>query len=311
MIDLTTQSAISSDPSARPPAIIEIQGLRRRYGKRFVLDGVDLTMSAGSVLGLLGRNGAGKSTLLRCMLGLSPSDGGTIQVFGTASAQLGGREKERIGYVAQQSAFQIWMNATQVVAYVSAFYERWDTTLVQRLLRDWEIPPTQRIGTLSPGEAQRLAIILALGHHPELMIMDEPAASLDPSARRAVIAAVLEAVASDGTAVVLSTHLTSDLERVADRVAFLAGGRISIDSDLGSLKDSIKRLSIVAPALPESLELPGIIACERRDGGAVVTMRLGGAETWSQVLTQLTSRYQASVALEDLSLEDIFLAVNR
>jgi len=291
--------------------VLEARGLRRRYGGRWVLDGIDLSLAPGSILGLLGRNGAGKSTLLRCLLGLTPSDGGQALIYGTPSWELGAREKSRLGFVAQTHRFQPWMTPQQMVSYVSAFYPTWDADLVDGLITRWEIPRSQRIGTLSPGEAQRLAIVLALGPRPTLLIMDEPAASLDPGARRAVIGAVLESVASDGTAVLISSHLTSDLERIADRVAFMHGGRIAIDTDLDRLKDTVKRLHIRADHLPEAFAVPGMLHCERRPDGALVTVRLAEAAQAATLVAELQMRYQALVVVEDLSLEDIFLAVDQ
>ncbi len=302
-------AAASRSPAGDSP-LVHLQGLRRRYGDRWVLDGVDLELMGGSVLGLLGRNGAGKSTLLRCLLGLSPLDGGSARAFGVEGMRLGADEKSRIGYVAQQANLQPWMTAERIVEYVSAYYEGWDADLVDRLMRAWDIPRTQRLVSLSPGEAQRLSIILALGHHPKLLILDEPAASLDPTARRAVISAVLEAVASDGAGVILSSHLTGDLERVADRVAFLANGRITIDCDLGTLKDTVKRLRISGAVQPRPHPIPGSVACDQREDGAVVTVRLASPEAFPELARALSERHRASVVVEDLSLEDIFVAVS-
>jgi len=311
MRDATALQTAPRPASDAPGPILEARGLRRRYGGRWVLDGIDLSLAPGSILGLLGRNGAGKSTLLRCLLGLAPTDGGQALVYGTPSWELGAVEKARLGYVAQTPRFQPWMTAQQMARYVGAFYPTWDDTLVAGLIARWEIPPTQRIGTLSPGEAQRLAIALALGPHPTLLIMDEPAASLDPGARRAVISAVLEAVASDGTAVLISSHLTSDLERLANRVAFMHGGRIVIDSDLDLLKDTVKRLHIRCDQLPGAFAVPGMLHCERRPDGALVTVRLLQADQEAPLVADLQARYHAAVVVEQLSLEDIFLAVDQ
>ncbi len=289
------------------PPVLEIRQLSKSYGRRQVLDRISLSVQPGEIVGLLGQNGAGKSTLLRCLLGLSHLSSGMASVFGTSASRLGADEKCRIGYVPQLPKLQTWMRVRQLVDYVSAFYPSWDGARSDALARRWELGMDQRIAQLSPGEQQRLSLLLALGHRPRLLVLDEPAASLDPIARREAMTSLLEAASEDRATILLSTHLTSDLERIANRILILREGRLQLDGDLGDLKDVVKRLRLVAPAIPADLRVPGTIASTRQADGMIITVRGSVAEACAQ----LRAIPGASVVVEDLSLEEIFLELHR
>src|ERR1700722_17212409 len=193
-------------------AAIEIRGLEKSYRKHRVLAGVDWQVPCGSVVGLLGKNGAGKTTLIRCALGLLKPEKGEAIVLGQSAWSLDESAKGRLGYAPQTAGLYPWLRVGQLVEYTAAFYSRWNAKLVERLLSEWELASDQRIGSLSVGTQQKLAIILALGHEPEVLGLDEPAASLDPAARREFLKAVLAVAAEGKRTVLFSTHITSDLE---------------------------------------------------------------------------------------------------
>jgi ABC-2 type transport system ATP-binding protein len=290
-----------SDPA------LTLSALGKSYQRRAVLYGVDWTVPAGSVVGLLGKNGAGKTTLIKCALGLLRPDIGHALIFGQDSWALDAATKARIGYVPQTPGLYAWMRIKQLIAYTSAFYPRWNSKLVDNLLNEWELAADRRIGSLSIGTQQKLGIILALGHEPDLLVLDEPAASLDPAARRDFLKAVL-GVAADGTRTVLfSTHITSDLERVADRVALLKNGRITYDGQLDALKDSVKRWHVSAAApLPADFVIPGAVKSRIDGTEALVTVR----DCTPASLHEAEERYGATISIEDLTLEDIFLELH-
>src|SRR5208337_2083486 len=216
---------------------IELQGIVKSYGEKLVLTGLDLAVPKGSVLGLLGTNGAGKTTLIKCALGLIRPQQGTARLLGEDSWTLSAEAKARIGYVPQVINLYPWMKVRHIIDYTAAFYPNWNHDLVARLMNQWSLAGNDRIGPLSPGQLQKVAIVLALGHEPELLILDEPAASLDPLARRQFLQMIIELAEPGKRTVLFSTHITADLERVADRVAILKSGRIAWDGLLEDLKE--------------------------------------------------------------------------
>ena len=286
---------------------LAIRGLVKRFGVREVLAGVDLSVPRGSVLGLLGKNGAGKTTMIKCALGLLRPDQGELSLLSEASPTLGPETKARIGYVPQEIPLYPWMRVGHLLHYTSAFYSQWNDALVRQLIGDWEVDEGQRVGKLSVGTRQKLAIILALAHEPDLLVLDEPAASLDPAGRRDFLKAVLEVSAEGDRTVIFSTHLTFDLERVADRVAILRGGKIAYDGELDALKESVKRLHLSASSpLPAALDVPGAVRSIVEGKEALLSVR----DVSPQLLEEIGRRYGATIRVEDLNLEDIFLEVS-
>jgi ABC-2 type transport system ATP-binding protein len=205
--------------------IVEASGVCKSFGEHSVLAGVDLSIEPGAIVGLVGTNGSGKSTLIKCLLGLQQVDAGHVRLFGEDAWDLSAGAKARLGYVPQQVKLYPWMKAWQAAEYVGAFYEHWDRELVESLFDRWKLRRDAGVSTLSGGEAQKLGLIVALGHRPHLLILDEPAAAMDPSARREFTRTLLEPV-TPGQTVLFSTHILSDLESVATHVAFLQDGRI-------------------------------------------------------------------------------------
>ena len=288
-------------------SVITVKGAEKRYGSKRVLQNLDFELPQGTVVGLLGRNGAGKSTLLKCMLGLLRLDSGSSHVMGDDSWRLGESVKADLGYVPQTVALMTWMRVRHQLDYVAAFYPRWNDELVNRLLNDWELDLDAKIKTLSEGQLQRLAILLALAHEPKLLILDEPAASLDPIARREFLQTVLQTMTHEGRTVLFSSHITSDLERVADRVAVLRDGQIVLHDELDSVKDRIKRLHITSETpLPKTFGLANTIHEQINTTTARLTVDCFSPE----LVTQLQEKYNATVDVEDLNLEDLFLELH-
>lgn len=287
---------------------IEIHNLVKGYKQEPVLNGLALEVPQGSIFGLLGKNGAGKTTLIKCVLGLIRPQSGRLTVLGEEPWKLSESVKEKIGYVPQEDSLYPWLTVREMVDYTASFYQKWNRLLVNKLLSEWELAPQHKVGLLSVGQVQKLAIILALGHEPELLIFDEPVASLDPAARRQFLKTILEIVADRACTIFFSTHITSDLERVADRVALLKKGQIDFCGELDVLKDEVKRLRVSAlHPLGQPLEIDGLIHVERSAQDALLTVRRFHPE----MKGQLEAQWGASLAVEDLNLEEIFLELNR
>jgi len=278
----------------------DLRGLQLAYtGGPSVLDGLDWQLLPGQVVGLLGRNGAGKTTLLETLLGLRTPQAGTVQLFGQPAAQLDDASRARIGYVPQHSDLFESFTPAQLLAYFQSFYPRWNSAKVEGLLSRWDIQRHQRIGKLSGGQQQRLSIIRALAHDPDLLVLDEPVASLDPAGRRDFLRELVEQVLERGTTVVFSTHILSDLERVAFHMAFLRGGRIALQAPLDELLDEVRLLSGPTAEVQALLQRLGARTLKR-------TPLAAGQE---RVLARLPAGTQlpAGTRAEVVTLEDLYM----
>ncbi|MFG6431751.1 ABC transporter ATP-binding protein [Roseateles sp. LYH14W] len=219
----------------------ELRGLNLAYPKGdLVLKGLDWQLLPGQVVGLLGRNGAGKTTLLEALLGLREPQAGTVRLFGQDALQLDDATRARIGYVPQHSDLFEGFTPAQLLAYFRSFYPRWNEAKVEGLLSRWDIARDKPIRKLSGGQKQRLSIIRALAHEPDLLVLDEPVASLDPAGRRDFLRELVGEVLDRGATVVFSTHILSDLERVAFNLAFMSDGRIALQAPLDELLEQVR-----------------------------------------------------------------------
>ena len=288
--------------------VIQLSSLTKRFGAQAVLDGLDWRIHPGQVIGLLGRNGSGKSTLLGCLLGIEPVDHGTAQLFGEPVAALSPEVRGNIGYVPQTADLFDWQTPRQMLAYFAALYPHWHHARVDGLLARWgftEAMLANRIGKLSGGEKQKLSIIRALAPDPTLLILDEPVAALDPVARRAFLRELVDDVIQRGTTVVFSTHILTDLERVAVDVAFLKDGKIALQGPLDALLDGARR--ITGPtALLASIDVPGELRRTTDVAGATQIVMHSAEPGWLAALAQ-----QPALRIDRLSLEDLFVEVTQ
>ena len=223
-------------------AVIETRGLGRQYRRTWALRDCTLAIPEGRVVGLVGPNGAGKTTLLRLAAGLLAPTCGTISVLGEEPAA-GPAQLARVGFVAQDTPVYARMPVSDHLRLGAWLNPAWDDEMARRRIGQLGLDPRQRAGSLSGGERAQLALTLALAKRPELLILDEPVASLDPLARREFLRGLMEAVAEHGTSVVLSSHLVADLERVCDYLVVLVASRVRIAGEVSTLLASHHRLS--------------------------------------------------------------------
>jgi len=222
--------------------IIQTIGLGKAYGRTWALRDCTLAIPEGHVVGLVGPNGAGKTTLLGLATGLLAPTCGTITVLGERPAA-GPAQLARVGFVAQDTPVYTRMTVADHLRLGAWLNPGWDDSLARRRTGQLGLDPKQRAGSLSGGQRAQLALTLALAKRPELLILDEPVASLDPLARREFLRGLMEAVAERGLSVVLSSHLVGDLERVCDYLIVLVASRVRVAGEVSALLASHRRLS--------------------------------------------------------------------
>jgi len=239
-------------------AAIEARGLGKRYGRRrWALDDCTLSVPEGRVVALVGPNGAGKTTLLHLAAGLLEPSAGTIEALGHTPAA-DASQLARVGFLAQDAPVYARMTVAQHLRMGGLLNPRWDEARATARIEQLGLDPSQRAGSLSGGQRAQLALSLAVAKQPDLLLLDEPLASLDPLARRDFLRVLMEVVAERGVSVLLSSHLVTDLERVCDYLVVLVGSHVHLDGDVSELLGAHWRLS--GPrrdptTLPSSMEV--------------------------------------------------------
>lgn len=282
---------------------VEIRDLTKRFGKKTALESVSLTLPARSLVGLVGRNGSGKTTLLRHIVGLFLPTSGECRTFGTQSRDLGPNELERIGFAQQRNSFLEWMRAGQLIRYASTFYSRWDLELEEYLVSLLDVDLEARIGTASPGNVQKISIVLATCHHPELLLLDEPLSELDPIARRDVLTVLLDRFESDNVTMIVSSHLLYDIERIVDRIVCLEKGRVVADASLDDLKESFAEWIVTSREglLPPVYDAAYVVSADGDRHQARVIVRDPKSH-----IEEFQSAYSAQIESHALGLDAIF-----
>jgi ABC-2 type transport system ATP-binding protein len=222
--------------------VLETAGLGKRYGRRPALSDCTLSIPEGKVVGLVGPNGAGKTTLLHLAVGLLTPTSGTIEVLGGHPAD-GPAQLGRIGFVAQDTPTYAGLSVARHLRLGAFLNPGWDDQVAQSRIEQLGLDPRQRSGSLSGGQRAQLALTLAIAKRPELLLLDEPVASLDPLARREFLQMLMDVVAEHGVSVVLSSHLVADLERICDYLVVLVASHVQVSGEIGTLLASHHRLS--------------------------------------------------------------------
>ena len=230
--------------------ILEVNGLVKRY-PAISLDSVSFSLPEGCVTGFIGTNGAGKTTTIRSILNLAHKDAGTIKIFGLDAEEHEKEIKDRIGIIMDGSYFYNDLSMRDMKSIIAPAYSKWSDADYQSYMDKFDLDPKQKISTLSSGMRMKYALVLALSHQAELLIMDEPTSGLDPLVRSQFLEIIKEYMKNGGKGVFFSTHITSDLDKIADMLILIHGGKIIFQRNKDDLLDTFRTVKGNTAALTE------------------------------------------------------------
>ncbi len=287
--------------------IVEFNDIHRAYQKGVdVLCGISFGIENGEVVGLLGRNGAGKTTLIRIAMGMLEAQKGEVRVFGLDPRAEPLEVKRRVGYVSEDQALPPFLKVGEIIDFHRALYPSWDDGIACRLTGRFELSRDVKVKTLSKGQARQVALLCAVAHRPELLILDEPAGGLDPSARREFLETSIHLLNEAGSTILFSSHHMTDVERMAGRVVMIHEGRLLLDSDLDNLQENYS-LALIPHGSVEPDDLRGMEACiavRKRSDAQHAIFSLAPEQTRKNLEERGVTRVRvARIALEDLFIE--------
>ena len=277
--------------------ILELQQMCKSFPKsNFILDKLSFSLPYGAILGFVGENGAGKTTTIGCILNTIKKDSGKIKLFGKEMLDADTAMREKIGVVYDGNNFPTNWTAKQLAGIMAGFYTQWDNALFQKYIENFKLPTNQKIKHYSRGMTMKLAIAVALSHHPQLLILDEATSGLDPIIRDEMLDVFLDFVQAENHSVLLSSHITSDLEKIADYIIFIHNGKLIATV---SKNDLIYNYGIMRCKESQflSLDTSDILAYRKRDFQIDVLV--------SDV--KYAQRKYKNVIIDHVSVDEIFL----
>lgn len=282
-------------------ASIRFENLWKTYGRTVAVAGLSFEVNPGEVVALLGRNGAGKTTAIKILTGQLMGTYGSAHLCGHNSWNLAPNCRERVGYMAEGNHLDSWSTVSEMERFTSTFYPRWNRAGVSKLINHFGLPLKHQVGRLSNGERAQLALTLALGADPDVLILDDPMLGLDAVVRHEFFEMMAAVLTSRDRAVLFTSHILDDVERVADRVVIIKEGRALLNMRLDALRERIRRYHVRMPderEIPESLS--GVLTLTREGRGWSIVAHSADA---------LRDLNPESIECEALSLEEIFVAL--
>ena len=278
---------------------IEIKGLCKSYGD-FTLRDVDLTVPGGSIMGLIGENGAGKTTTIKCLLGIARPDRGSITVLGRDMAAYGAEIRQDIGVVLDECFYHDTLRPKDLSPILAPIYRGWDRELYRDCLARYGLPENKLIKEFSRGMKMKLSLAAALAHRPRLLVLDEATAGLDPVVREEILEEFLAFIGDEEHAILMSSHITGDLEKAADYITYLHRGQVALTGSKDDIRDCYGRVACTAAQL------------EQLGPGDLLRVRRGafGCEGLTANRAEFQRKYPQLLA-EPLSLEDIMVFMER
>lgn len=291
--------------------IIETQNLSRRFGRMEAVHDLSFAVPEGSVLALLGANGAGKTTTLKLLMNLLAPTSGSARVLGVDSRRLGEREFAQIGYVSENQQQPLWMTVRQLLDYCRPFYPTWDRTLEATLLRQFSLPEDRKLKDLSRGMAMKAALLSSLAYRPKLLVLDEPFSGLDALVRDEFIRGMLEVSALGEWTVLVSSHDIEEVERLADNVAMIEGGRLKLNERIETLQARFRRMEVTLSEAEPAVSAMPDSWWEVERAGRVVRW---GETRYERERTERECRARfadGAVVASPMTLREIFLVLAR
>jgi len=288
-------------------SIVEFRDIHRAYQHGTeVLRGVSLSIEPGQVVGLLGKNGAGKTTLIRIAMGMIEPQEGSVQLFGMDPRRQAVEVKRRVGYVSEDQILPPFLRVGEIIDLHRRLFPAWDETMERRLCERFSLSRQAKIKSLSKGQARQVALLCAVCHRPELLILDEPAGGLDPAARREFLETSIQLLNEAGSTILFSSHYMSDVERLANRVVMLHGGGILIDSDLDELREgfSVALVPQESTTRNDLLALHGCLGVRQRADSLHAVFQLDPGSTSSLLADKLAI---ADARCRNVNLEEMFV----
>src|SRR5271170_62449 len=261
-----TEKQPGGEEKMSEPATIEINRLTKYYGRRLIVQDLSLTVPRGCIYGFLGRNGMGKTTTIRIMLGLEDATRGQARVLGEDSASLGNATRARIGYLPEGHHVYGWMTVKECGQFQAAYFPAWNQDIFETVLTHFRLDSKMKAGHLSRGQRAGLCLALTLAPEPELLVLDDPALGLDPVARRSLLQSMLYVTRQPNRTILFSSHLLSDVERVADRIVVLDGHALRADCTVELFRERLRHYVLkFRDTPPPTPEIPGLLESFRTD----------------------------------------------
>jgi ABC-2 type transport system ATP-binding protein len=245
-------------------ALVEIDGLSRRFGSTIALDDVSFKAETGRVHGLVGANGAGKTTLIKHVLGLLRPEKGVVRVFGLDPVRDPVAVLRRVGYLSEHRELPEWMRLAELLRYTQAYHPSWDPRYAEQLLEMFGLDPRRKFSDLSQGMRAQAGLVVAVAHRPDLLVLDEPSSGLDVVVRQDILDAIVRTVTEDGRTVIFSSHLLDEVERMCDHVTLMHEGKVAVQGSVDDIRGKHRVSQVrfrtrldVTPSIEGALSIAG------------------------------------------------------